>query len=88
MNKRNVKWAVRCWYWKAGADTSADVDPAHIQEQKFRRVPNEGLADAWGRKMAVHPLVTSPGLYDVMRGYPDAQEWGGIRWEVYREVRP
>lgn len=80
-------WAVRCWYWKPGADRDADVDPLDVQEQQFRRCP-KSMVHAIGQKMAADPRATSPGMYDVMHGTPDDFSGDGYDWQVHEEVRP
>lgn len=82
-------WAVRCWHWTSSAASRAeDADLLDVQTEQWRRVPSKALAHAWGKKMAAHPLATSPGLYDVMRGTPDRLSVDGYDWVVDEEVRP
>ena len=84
-----VRWAARCWHWRSEkVRADEDQDLAVAQVEQWREAPNRGLAHHAGRRLAAHPLATSPGLYDVMRGVPDPQEWDGVRWDVDEEVRP
>lgn len=83
-----TRYRARCWYWRKEVDRSADEDLAVQQTEQWRDAPNRGLVHHAGKRLSAHPLATSPGLYDVMRGVPDATEPDGIRWEVDEEVRP
>lgn len=84
-----VRWAARCWHWRSEeAKHDEDGDLAVQQVEQWRDAPNKGLAHHAGRRLAAHPLATSPGLYDVMRGTPSAKARGEWDWEVYEEVRP
>lgn len=88
-SRKGDAWAVRCWHWKSSeARHEEDADLLDVQEEQWRRVPSEALAHHWGKKLAAHPLATSPGLYDVMRGTPDRVSADGYDWAVVDEVRP
>lgn len=89
MGREKQAWAVRCWYWKSeAAKGEEDADLLDVQVEQWRRVPSKAMAHHWGKKMAAHPLATSPGLYDVMRGTPDRYSMDGWNWTVDEEVRP
>lgn len=86
--RTSERWAARCWHWLPGIDTSEDDDLAYQQKEQWVNATSEADAHRAGRELAAHERATSPGLYDVMRGVPDARAADGWRWETHEEVRP
>lgn len=89
MGTKKERWAARCWHWRSEADKQDECgDLAYQQVEQWRDAPNKGLAHHEGKRLAAHPMATSPGLYDVMRGTPSTEIPGEWDWEVYEGVRP
>lgn len=88
-HKTKEAWAVRCWHWRSIEDRDDELGELGDQQvEQWRRVPSKAMAHHWGKIMASHPLATSPGFYDVMRGTPDEFSMDGYEWAVDEEVRP
>jgi hypothetical protein len=89
-SKQKEAWAIRYWRWRPDVNREdGTADLVDQQQEVWRRFPSEAMARAMGpRIVSRDPDVTSPGLFDLMRGTPDRHSMDGWDWQITEEVRP